>query len=81
MAALLTRRLCLPADCLFMEAALIPADRMYMVKKQILEELGMGAHSLQACALLLPLPLCWRWQCHAHSKTLYCQMLFASSAN
>lgn len=31
-----------PADCLFMEAGLVAADRLYTTKRQILEELGLG---------------------------------------
>ena len=31
-----------PADCLFMEASLVAADRLYATKRQILEELGLG---------------------------------------
>ncbi|KAL4445791.1 hypothetical protein ABPG77_008990 [Micractinium sp. CCAP 211/92] len=32
-----------PADCLFMEAGLVAADRLYTTKRQVLEDLGMGA--------------------------------------
>ena len=32
-----------PADCLFMPAGLVAADRMYTTKRQILEAMGMGA--------------------------------------
>lgn len=32
-----------PADCLYMEAGLVSADRLYASKRQILEDLGLGA--------------------------------------
>lgn len=55
----LTTEPCLPppacpgchADCLFMEASLVAADRMYTTKRQILEELGMGAPPRRAPAV------------------------------
>ncbi len=31
-----------PADCLFMDASLVAADRLYTTKRAILEELGLG---------------------------------------
>jgi hypothetical protein len=32
-----------PADCLSVRVGLVPADRLYTSKKQILESLGFGA--------------------------------------
>lgn len=31
-----------PADCLFMEAGLVAADRLYTLKKQLAEDVGFG---------------------------------------
>lgn len=30
------------ADCLFMEAGLVAADRLYTAKREVLEQLGLG---------------------------------------
>ena len=38
-----SRRHCRSADCLFMAASLVAADRLYTTKREILEELGLGA--------------------------------------
>ena len=40
------------ADCLFMEASLVAADRLYTSKCQILEEMGLGASWGRAAGVL-----------------------------
>jgi hypothetical protein len=37
------------ADCLFMETGLVAADRLYTTKREILEQLGLGAPPTPAC--------------------------------
>lgn len=39
------------ADCLFMEAGLVAADRLYTTKRHVLEDLGMGTSGSQSAIL------------------------------